>query len=477
MFLPFAEFGQIEDIGLDLQWSPDRLAAEVGRRASALAAAGIRPGGTIVLAHAGTARFFADLFATWTLGCTAACIDPALTQGEIENLLQFVAAAAVLVDAEPFEAKSGCPVLQLAQTAKAGEAPAVAAGSHDRPAIVLFTSGTTGAPKGVVLSFGAIFNRVALNRAAMGAAVRARTLVTLPTSFGHGLIGNALTPLLSGGDIVLHPTGLALASDLGRVIDRFRIGFMSSVPAFWRLALKMSDAPENSSLARVHVGSAPLSADLWTRIITWSRADVVNCYGITELANWIGGASARSGGIADGLVGMPWGGRAAVRDRTGAIRDRGEGEVLIRSPSRMTGYLHRPDLTEAAFEQDWYLTGDSGHIDAQGAIRLTGRIKEEINRAGLKVNPTEIDLLLATHPAVAQACAFAIPDEASGEIVGVAVRLSQDVGVQALRHWCAGKLRREAVPERWFVVNDMPQSERGKINREALRRMLAGGAQ
>jgi oxalate---CoA ligase len=114
----------------------------------------------------------------------------------------------------------------------------------------------------VVLTFHAILTRVALNRAAIGRASRMRTLVTLPTSFGHGLIGNALTPLLSGGDIVLHPLGQRLAGDLGRIIDEFRIGFLSSVPAFWRVALKFSAAPSKNELARIHVGSAPLGADL-----------------------------------------------------------------------------------------------------------------------------------------------------------------------------------------------------------------------
>ncbi len=102
--------------------------------------------------------------------------------------------------------------------------------------------------------------RIALNAKNIGAACRGRTLVALPTSFGHGLIGNALTPLLSGGDIVLHPLGLPLAQNLGVVIDQYRIGFMQgSVPSFWRIALQFQQhAPLGRTLARVHVGSAPL---------------------------------------------------------------------------------------------------------------------------------------------------------------------------------------------------------------------------
>ena len=113
---------------------------------------------------------------------------------------------------------------------------------------MLFTSGTTGAPKGVVLSFRALRARIEANIAAIGTAALARSLVSLPTHFGHGLIGNSLTPLLAGGDIVLHPLGIPMANDLGRIIDQHKITFMSSVPTLWRLALTRSPRPAGQFL-------------------------------------------------------------------------------------------------------------------------------------------------------------------------------------------------------------------------------------
>jgi len=305
-----------------------------------------------------------------------------------------------------------------------------------------------------------------------------RTLVTLPTSFGHGLIGNALTPLLSGGEIVLQPLGQTLARDLGRIIDEFRIGFLSSVPAFWRMVLKFS-APSTNELLRVHVGSAPLPPDLWGKIVEWSRAEVVNCYGVTELANWVAGASSRSDGIAEGLVGKPWGAQAAIRDSSGGIRQNGEGELVIKSPSVMSGYLRRPDLTAAAILDGWYYTGDTGHLNEDGLIRLTGRIKDEINRAGFKVQPSEIDALLEAHSAVSEACVFGIPDLVSGQIVAAAVCLTAGANADAesLRQWCATRLRHEAIPERWFMVDEIPRNKRGKINRDDVRQRLTKGSQ
>jgi acyl-CoA synthetase (AMP-forming)/AMP-acid ligase II len=218
---------------------------------------------------------------------------------------------------------------------------------------------------------------------------------------------------------------------------------------------------------------------LWTEITECSRAEVVNCYGITELANWVSGASSKCDGIDDGLVGKPWGGAVAIRDSSGAVHQAGEGELLVKSPSAMSGYLRRPELTASAFVDGWYCTGDLGFISKDGAMRLAGRLKDEINRAGHKVQPTEIDALIESHPAVAEACVFGIDDAASGEIVAAAVRLvpGQHISVDALRQWCGTRVHREAVPERWFVVDEIQKNQRGKLDRAVMRKALCGGRQ
>ena len=153
--------------------------------------------------------------------------------------------------------------------------------------------------------------------------------------------------------------------------------------------------------------------------------------------------------------------------------------MLIKSPSVMSGYLERPDLTAAVLVDGWYHTGDAGHIDEAGLIRLTGRIKDEINRAGFKVQPSEIDALLETHPAVSEACVFGIPDIVSGQLVAAAVCLAAGAKAdpESLRQWCAKRLRHEAIPERWFIVDEIPRNKRGKISREDVRQKLTRGSQ
>jgi acyl-CoA synthetase (AMP-forming)/AMP-acid ligase II/thioesterase domain-containing protein len=477
MFPDFGRCGAIDDIGLGLRWEAGTLAVEVARRAATLAQCRIGPGSVVAISHSGSALFFADLFAVWTIGAVAACLDSGLTDLELQTVMGFAEPAALLVNKPTASNTHAVPILELSSSPLGPSSTVSKEITHfdpDRPALILFTSGTTGSPKGVVLTYRALQTRIDLNVEAIGAAALKRTLVTLPTHFGHGLIGNALTALLTGGDIVLYPPGTPLGDRLGRIIDKHSISFITSVPALWNLVMRASPPPAGDSLVRVHVGSAPLSAKLWLEIAAWSRAEVVNCYGMTETANWFAGASSRVEGIADGLVGKTWGGVAAVMDDRGAIQRTGEGEIIIQSPCLMSGYLNRPDLTAEVTTNGWFRTGDRGTIDDLGRIWLIGRIKEEINCAGFKVQPAEIDFTLEAHPAVAEACAFAIADPLSGEVVGAAIRLSKDATIDTdiLKVWCRERIRSYAVPERWFVVASIPRNARGKVNRDAVRRQL-----
>ena len=474
MLARLSKCGGIRDVGLGLSWESAAVVHEVRRRTAVLSQMGVGRGSVVAIAHDGTARFFADLFATWSLGAAAACLDPALTSGELQNVINFTKAAALLVDGGKAVDQLSVPIIEL-DSAQSRSDPSIAPVLNlDDTALLLFTSGTTGTPKGVALTFRSLLERIDANIRAISAEVLTRALVTLPTFFGHGLIGNSLTPLLAGGTIVLHPRGMPLINNLGPIIDQNDISFMSSVPSLWRLALTCSPRPTGHSLARVHIGSAPLSTALWSEVAAWSGAEVVNCYGITETANWIAGASSREDGIADGLVGKMWGGRAGVMDEGGSIQKEGVGEIVIKSSCLMSGYFNRPDLTAAAFVDGWFRTGDQGLIDKNSRIWITGRIKDEINRGGFKVQPAEIDALLERHPAVAEACVFGIPDPIGGEAIAAAVRLAsgEEVSPLGLQSWCSQRLRRAAVPEHWFFVPEIPRNARGKVSRDAVRRIL-----
>ena len=470
-----ADLGQVADVRRGVVWSPDELRHQVACSRNSLQQAGVARHDRVVIAHGGTPEFFADLFAVWSLGACCVCVNASLTRGELATVVDFVEPAAVLVSQDAAMPTEGLqvPVLDTREgTAQAADMPASLLLAAEDAALILFTSGTTGDPKGVVHTGASLAARLQHNRKHIAAAALARTLCILPTHFGHGLIGNCLTPLTASSRLYLFPApGIQGTAQIGDILVDNRISFMSSVPAFWKIATRVVASPAQQTLQQVNIGSAPLSAELWKSVIEWSGTDNVNnMYGITETANWAAGISATSCEPEDGLVGFMWGGEAAVLDADDRLQANGEGELVLRTPSLMAGYYQRDDLTEAVMRDGWYYTGDRGSIDATGCIRMQGRLKSEINRAGTKVLPEEVDLLLERHEAVAEACTFGVPDPVNGEMVAVAVRLADNEAVPAdLKAWCAERIRMDCVPEKWFVLPEIPKTDRGKINRDRVR--------
>jgi acyl-coenzyme A synthetase/AMP-(fatty) acid ligase len=455
------------------------LTANVLQREAELKGAGLSAGARVVLCHNHALSFMIDLLGAWRVGAVVVVVAPTLTAAERTNVTT-ATNPALWIGAEA-TGRVGwiAPRAPTPAIAHPGDsAPKTVA--PDEPALILMTSGTTSTPKGVVHSHRSLHARIALNLAHMDGRDLDRSLSILPMHFGHGLIGNCLTPLAAGARLDLWPEpGMTGASKLSEVIETRDITFMSSVPALWRIVLRASPPPRTGSLRRVHVGSAPLSVDLWNSIARWcGTRRIVNMYGMTETANWIGGHSLEHGDVADGLVGQAWGGSLRVirADKTYAAV--GEGEVTVATPSLMLGYLGQTDTTATAVKERWFATGDRGIIDGQGRLRLVGRRDHEINKGGMKIAAEEIDLLVERHPLVAEACAFALDDPVAGEIVAVAVvPVRPDaIGAGDLLTWCQSRIRQEAVPARFFFVASLPWTERGKINRGHVKATVLGAS-
>ena len=423
----------------------------------------------IGLALPPSAEFFSALLGIWQSGAGALIVDPALSAPERKNICRFVEPVAMVSsDSEQWPV----PVIG-APGSTADHDPAAMKFSGAEPALALLTSGTTGQPKIVILSFAALDARIRANIQAIGASTLNKTLQTLSLSFGHGLIGSALTTLMAGGTLVLPQPGPGLPMKLGSLLDQHAISFMTSVPAFWHVVFKASPPPSGGCLKRVHVGSAPLSKTHWRKIAGWAGCPVFNCYGMTETANWVA-AAPFTDQAADGLVGHCLEGEFAIMGEDGSTAASGTGEVALRSTGLMTGYYNQPEATVAVLKDGWYRTGDVGRLEQDGCLTLVGRRKEEINRAGTKVQPVEVDQLLETHPDVVEACTFAVPDAVSGEAVAAAVVLSPGrvLEVHELAKWCLERARKEIVPTHWYVVDQLCRTDRGKPDRTGQRRML-----
>ena len=439
-----------------VELSRGALFAAARDRAKAVASAGAGRGDRVILAHDRAMATVIDLMACWSLDCVAVLINPGVVVEESARIR-------ASIDPRLWCDGTGDHTFECTIGPSAPDA-----------GLILMTSGTTGQPKGIVLSHSALSARIAENLRQIGAAALSSTVSVLPIYFGHGLIGTVLTPLAAGGRVTLWPRpGLDELTGLGAVLDRCGATFISAVPSFWRMALRMSPPPEQP-LVRVHVGSEVLPLALWKHIAIWAGTQAVfNMYGLTETANWVAGAPLDAGG--EGRVGHPWGGEFAILGSDGGIASEGEGEVLLRDPAVMSGLWRDPQATEAAFHEGWLRTGDIGRLESDG-LTLLGRAKSVINRGGVKILAEEIEMMLERHADVAEAAAFDLPDPVAGEAVGAAVVLNTGANsdATALRDWCAGQVRAEAVPTRIAIVPALVRNDRGKLMRDQTRTQAFG---
>jgi acyl-CoA synthetase (AMP-forming)/AMP-acid ligase II len=484
--------GQLVEPVTGRRWDPPTTTHEVAARSARYERRGLRPGDRVFLHSGNRLEFFAELLAVWRLGGCAVPVDGRLTRVELGQLVDAATPRFSVVD----EATDGAVAAALPSTVgvvDASEPVTPADLPADRAlasadALILFTSGSTGTPKGVVHTHASLRARWSALELHLGLAPYARTLCLLPTHFGHGLICNSLFPWLAGQDLfVTPPFRPDLLARLGALVDEHRISFLSSVPAMWRLALKIARPPRAGTLRRVHCGSAPLPATLWDGIRGWAGTpEVFNTYGLTETGSWVAGTSGGDFTPADGLIGEPWG--ATIRVLRGgdaeALATGGEapcapgetGHVWLETPALMRGYLGRDDLTRRVVVKGRFATGDLGLLDERGWLHLRGRERDEINKGGMKISPAEVDAAAEGCARVAEVCAFAVDDPLYGQNVGLAVALTEggDGAVRELYRWMGERLAEAKLPVRWWLVDALPRSDRGKVSREAVREACAG---
>lgn len=477
--------GPITDAVTGEYWTPEDLQHKVAERASALLNKhGIGPGSRVVILHSNSPAFFADLFAIWTAGACAACADPSMGVADYESLISTVRPDLIITQGGlPAKLATFRSTVTSVESANvvSGDAATFRTPLPDDPALILFTSGSTGLPKGVVHTFRTLASKWKMLERFVPLEVCETTLCALPTHFGHGLICNSLYPLVNGKHLVIMPKpDVQLATRLGPIIDQHAVTFMSSVPAIWRMALRLSKRPTEKSLQQVHIGSAPLSADLWRAVAEWTGTSRVwNTYGITEVGSWVAGpVDNPSPQPRDGFVGRGWGSEILVAPDGAdpaspsgfqAVPEGQTGHVWLRTPDLMANYLGLPDETNDVVRGVWFKTGDIGSME-KGQLILAGRVRNEINKGGIKISPEEIDLTLEQHPAVMEACTFARPDPMLGEDIGVCIVLgdSEAVGKDELAKWVARHLSDAKVPRHWYFVDEIPKTSRGKVNRRAV---------
>jgi long-chain acyl-CoA synthetase len=287
-------------------------------------------------------------------------------------------------------------------------------------------------------------------------------LLPLQLTFIFGLWVMLLT-LMSGARLVLVPkaTREALAAGLAEAT------VIGGVPSMYR-GLMMQSPPPAPALRQLLTGGEVLPAHLAQRLRAWTQAELHDLYGLTETGtcDFHCGPADQPQGF--GSIGRP-------TEQVG-FRIAPSGELQIRTPFGLLGYLDDPALTAASFEDGYFKTGDLARVKAHGLVELIGRAKDIVSRGGIKIAPLEVDHLLAEHPDVAAALCAGVPDERLGEVLHAVVvpRAGAAVDARALRDWLAARTERFKVPEVIYIRDALPSGATGKADRRAVARLAEG---
>ena len=481
----------VEDDG---PWTYRQLAAaavEVARKLD-----GVAPGGRVVLRIGNDERYLAAASAIWCRSCAVIPMHPAAPSTEVARVVAAMGAGAVIADPDdPCVGAVGVPVVTMPRIPTADDSPGTAELAYTAPdidgsdpALVLLTSGTTGEPKGVVLTHESAWSnlratvsafRSDTGPTALAADEKPPNMIANPLSHTGGVV-RLLFALYVGRRIALlrkfdGPTAK-------RLLDRHGIDNLTINPTMLRILIE--SLPPGADLGQVRYvssGTMPLPASLREEFEARFGVPVLQAYGQTESFGGLAIESARdvlAGRRRPGSVGraLPGVELRIVRTegpRAGTDADACEqGEIRARCGSSMSGYLGGGDGGPAASPVDadgWLGTGDLGHLDEDGYLYITGRIKNVIIRGGFNVIPEEVEAALATDPTVREAVVLGMPDDRLGELP-VALVEATTTAEQISAH-VAPLLAAYKRPGRVHVVDSLPRVPNGKVDRPAARRL------
>ncbi|MDE2006855.1 MAG: AMP-binding protein [Rhodospirillales bacterium] len=439
----------------------------------------------------------AAAFVAIAAGATTAPLNPAYKQDEFDFYLSDLNARALVIPrgmespARAVAAARGIPVVALVATADgaagdfvlepetplAGTAAAPGPAQAEDVALVLHTSGTTSRPKIVPL------RQVNVTASAyhIGATLRLAPddvcLNIMPLFHIHGLIAATLSSLGAGASVSCTPGFNAFR--FFAWFNEVRPTWYTAVPTMHQAILGL--APRNAAaiaagrLRFIRSSSSSLPPQVMEALEAAFGVPVIEAYGMTEAAHQMASNPLPPAPRYPGAVGIAAGPEIAIMDEGGAILPPGGlGEVVIRGRNVTAGYENNPKANETAFTNGWFRTGDQGVIDAAGYLRLTGRLKELINRGGEKISPIEVDTVVMDHPAVAQCLTFAVPHPMLGEEVAAAIVLREGAAAteSELREFAAVRLAQFKVPRKIVFLDEIPKGATGKLQRLGLAEKL-----
>jgi len=471
----------------------ESLRRQVNAAADALAGAGIRRGDRVAMSLPNGPAVIVSFLAASIAG-TAAPLNPAYRYEEFLFYLEDTNARLLVLPPEAVTheadaarraaAARNIPVL-TAETDASGEVRISGAAGHasatapapDDVALVLHTSGSTGRPKRVPLKH----LNLALSARNIAATYQLSandvSLCLMPLFHVHGLVASTLSTLLSGGTVVVPARFNPLA--FWRTVRDHHATWYSAVPTIHQLILARAGSGTKpagaESLRFVRSCSAPLPVETGEKLEALVGAPVLEAYGMTEASHQMSSNPLPPRARKFGTVGAATGIQIGIMTDSGQLLPAGQkGEVVIQGPSVIREYENNPEANAKSFVGGWFRTGDEGVLDNDGYLRLTGRIKELINRGGEKIAPFEIDEVLLTHPAVSEAVCFGIAHPTWGEEVAAAVVLREPATEADLLAYCRERLADFKRPKKLYLVETIPRTATGKVQRLNVAAALAG---
>jgi long-chain acyl-CoA synthetase len=457
--------------------------------AAGLADLGVEPGNVVSVMLPNRLEFLEAWWGILKAGAVFGPINPAFTAPEAAYVVGHSRAVAIVTDrhgAATLAGAGGTPELAplrhlisvdegaevtLDSLADRGTKVPANSRSRDDLAAVLYTSGTTGKPKGAMLTHANVLANAGMGAELLPLVAGERVGMMLPLFHVNAQVVTCVIPMMVGCEVVMWDR--FSASTFWQTVDELEPVAISAVPTILAAVLHTANAPRGrTSLRYVICGAAPLSRELLEAFESRFDIRVLEGYGLTE-STCVSSLNPYYGERKPGSIGLPVRGQPMkiVAPDGSAVTDGELGEIVVQGPNVMAGYLHNPQATTSTIRDGWLHTGDVGYVDPDGYFFIVDRAKDMIIRGGENIYPREIEEVLYEHPGILECAVIGVPDEVRGEeVLAVVVpKPGADLEADGLRSWAAERLAAFKVPKRFEIRPELPKTPTGKISKPPLR--------
>ncbi len=465
------------------------LNTRVNRLANGLLAAGFRKGAAAALLVGNRVEHLEILFALAKIGVIAIPLDVKWRALEIGSTLSSLDPAAVFLDpaceaefaaAQKNHGLDGIRPFVLGEKSfealcekSSADEPQVEVGEDD-PFVVMITSGTTGFPKGCLTSHRTYVFHCINNAIEKGLGAHDTALLCSPIYFSHGR-SFTVAMLYFGATVIIHSHFDPV--EVLKAVEREKITYLGTVPTMCERLLQVPDVKsyDLSSIRCLSITGGKVHPPVLEKLRQTITPNIYRTYAATDSGQM---AISKPADMATkpASAGRPvWCTELKIIDETGRPMAMGEvGEILTKSPLATQGYYKNAAATEASFRDGWFHTGDLGYFDDEGYLYVVGRKKDMVKSGGISVYPLEIETVLYHHPDVLEAAVIGVPDPDWGEIVKAVIVPRQGAALRGdeLTQFCKERLAPYKVPKTVEIVDALPHTDLGKVNKEQLKKML-----